>query len=120
MGDVSHVWAGTPTQPGIPSTKWRSSAAGNLVQKGLAVIAGDDPDIMEAAKKEAFEAGGTSLGLNASLPTKQSANPYQAHNRTFRYFFVGKIAFAKHTCRLIVLPSGFGTMDKFFGSMTLI
>src|SRR5690606_29422917 len=38
----------------------------------------------------------------------------------FRYFFVRKVMFVKYAGAFICFPGGFGTMDEFFESMTLI
>jgi predicted Rossmann-fold nucleotide-binding protein len=51
---------------------------------------------------------------------EQRANPYQTHALSFRYFFVRKVMFIKYACGVIVFPGGFGTMDEFFESMTLL
>lgn len=91
-----------------------------LAENGYGVLTGGGGGIMEAAHKGAFEAGGETVGLNIVLPHEQRPNPYQTRSLNFRYFFIRKVNFLKYTIGAFVFPGGFGTMDEFFESITLV
>ena len=91
-----------------------------LAESGYGVLTGGGGGIMEAAHKGAFNAGGETVGLNIVLPHEQRPNPYQTKSLDFRYFFIRKVNFLKYTVGVFIFPGGFGTMDEFFESITLV
>ena len=114
------VFGSARTPPDDRYYKLAVECGAKLVEKQFAVITGGGPGIMEAANKGAAEAGGTSVGLNIALPMEQMPNPYQNVELDFRYFFIRKVMFVKYARGFVIFPGGFGTMDEFFESLTLM
>jgi hypothetical protein len=94
--------------------------------KGLdekfALVTGGGPGIMEAGNRGAKDAKMPSIGLNIELPFEQSPNPYISKelNLNFNYFFIRKYWFLYQAKALVAFPGGYGTLDEFFETLTLI
>lgn len=95
-------------------------AAYQSAKEGCQIITGAGAGIMEAANKGAHQARGLSIGLNILIPEKQTPNQYINHLLEFRYFFVRKVMFAKHSHAFVVFPGGFGTLDELFEVLSLV
>ena len=91
-----------------------------MSRKGLTILTGGGPGIMEAANRGAFENGGRSVGCNIVLPAEQKHSPYMHKWVTIKYFFVRKVLLVKYSYGFVVMPGGVGTMDEFFETLTLI
>ena len=91
-----------------------------IASTGFTTMTGGGPGIMEAANRGAFENGGASIGLNIKLPFEQHFNPYLTASVTFEHFFIRKVLLVKYSYAFIILPGGFGTMDEFFETLTLV
>ncbi len=91
-----------------------------IAEVGFTTMTGGGPGIMEAANRGAYENGGMSVGCNIKLPFEQKANKYVNKSITFDHFFERKTLLIKYSYAFICMPGGFGTMDEFFETLTLI
>ena len=120
MGPAVSVFGSSRVREGHPLYEQARDLGSRLAMNKYTVITGGGPGIMEAANRGAAEAGGTSVGLNIDLPMQQKRNPYLTTLLNFRYFFVRKVSFLKYAKAFVIFPGGFGTLDEFFESSTLI
>jgi uncharacterized protein (TIGR00730 family) len=91
-----------------------------IADLGFTTMTGGGPGIMEAANRGAYENGGTSVGVNIKLPFEQHINPYVHKSITINYFFIRKVLLVKYSYAFIIMPGGFGTMDEYFETLTLV
>lgn len=103
-----------------PYYEFARKAAGEYAKLGFTIMTGGGPGLMEAANRGAKEAGGKSVGCNIKLPIDQNLNSYLDKWVQVKHFFVRKILLVKYSFAFIVMPGGFGTMDEYFESLTLM
>src|SRR3954447_10643039 len=120
IGPAVSIFGSARTRPDDPYFKAAEETARLLAKARFGVITGGGPGIMEAANKGAFEAGGVSVGANINLPQEQEANRYQSISLDFHYFYARKVMFVKYAAAFLCFPGGYGTLDEFFETVTLI
>lgn len=102
--------------------QYASLTAKALDYRDYLVVTGGGPGVMEAGNRGAADVGAPSIGLNIVLPHEQAPNlfvtPELAFN--FHYFATRKIHFLLRARVVAIFPGGFGTLDEFFETLTLI
>lgn len=120
IGPAVTIFGSARTRSGDKYYKLAEESAFLLAKEGYAIITGAGPGIMEAANKGAKKAGVVSIGLNIQVPVMQKPNRFITKLIEFRYFFCRKVMFLKYAKASVIFPGGFGTMDEFFETITLI
>ncbi|MEQ1769303.1 MAG: LOG family protein [Devosia sp.] len=93
-----------------------------LGYRDYVVVTGGGPGVMEAGNRGADDIGAPSVGLNIVLPHEQAPNIYITPELcfNFHYFATRKIHFLLRARAVAIFPGGFGTLDEFFETLTLI
>ena len=102
--------------------RYASETSRALGFRDYVVVTGGGPGVMEAGNRGASEVGAPSIGLNIVLPHEQAPNTYVTPELcfNFHYFATRKIHFLMRARAVAVFPGGFGTLDEFFETLTLI
>lgn len=120
LGPAVSVFGSARVEPNDPIYHAAQRMGTAIAERGIAVITGGGPGVMEAANHGAALAGGKSVGLGIELPHEQGINQWVNLGMSFRYFFVRKTMFVKYSSGVIICPGGFGTLDEMFELLTLV
>ena len=102
--------------------QYASLTSETLDHKDFVVVTGGGPGVMEAGNRGAADVGAPSIGFNIVLPHEQAPNVYVTPELcfNFHYFATRKIHFLLRARAVAIFPGGFGTLDEFFETLTLI
>lgn len=93
-----------------------------LDYRDYVIVTGGGPGVMEAGNRGAHDIGAPSIGMNIVLPHEQAPNIYVTPELSFNfhYFATRKIHLVLRSRAVAIFPGGFGTLDEFFETLTLI
>ena len=123
LGDIRpavSIFGSARVPEGHPEYELVRTIARRLGARGMTIITGGGPGLMEAANRGARDAGARSVGLRIELPFEQGMNGYVDHGLNFHYFFARKMMFVRYADAWVTFPGGFGTLDELFETLTLI
>ena len=102
--------------------QYASLTAKAVDYKDYVIVTGGGPGIMEAGNRGAHDVGAPSIGMNIVLPHEQAPNIYVTPDLcfNFHYFATRKIHLILRAKAVAIFPGGFGTLDEFFETLTLI
>jgi uncharacterized protein (TIGR00730 family) len=120
LGPAVSIFGSARTHSDDPMYGHARDLAARLARKGITIITGGGPGIMEAANRGAKDVGGVSVGLGIELPHEQRINEYANIAINFRYFFARKLMFVKYAQAFVIFPGGYGTFDELFESLVLV
>lgn len=120
IGPAVSIFGSARSKPDSWEYREARRLAQQLAARGITVVTGGGPGVMEAGNLGAQEEPGQSVGLNIELPREQLANPYLDIDLDFRYFFTRKFLLIRYAIGFAIFPGGFGTVDELFELLTLV
>lgn len=105
LGPAVTIFGSARTPKTDPLYKAARAVGRKIAQRGVAVITGGGPGIMEAANRGAASVNGKSVGLGIELPHEHGLNKYVNLGMDFRYFFVRKTMFVKYSSGASYFPA---------------
>ncbi|MNJ95561.1 LOG family protein ORF6 in fasciation locus [compost metagenome] len=120
IGPCITIFGSARFRDGHPYYEFTRKAAAEFAKLGFTILTGGGPGLMEAANRGAKDVYGRSVGCNIQLPREQETNSYLDKWVYIRHFFVRKVLLVKYSFAFVVMPGGYGTLDEFFESLTLI
>ncbi len=122
IGPSVTIFGSARLSPDHPYYKLGETIGRKISEKGIGVITGGGPGLMEAANKGAQVGGSPSCGVAVDLPFEDDANPFvdKKYLLKLRYFFIRKVLFIRYAQAYVFLPGGLGTLDELFEAMTLM
>lgn len=117
------IFGGARVKEGSKAYSDAREIARAISEKGVSIITGGGPGVMEAGNRGCMDAGeirGRSIGLNIRLPFEQKSNPFQDIELHFDQFASRKVMFARTSMAYVVCAGGVGTLDELFEILTLM
>lgn len=120
---IVSVFGGKGAYEGGKYAQWAEQFAAECAKKGMSIVTGGGPGIMEAANCGAFNAAKdkkrSTLGIGVSGVDLNFYNEC-APMVNVDYFFVRKWLLTHYACAFVLFPGGIGTVDEFFEVLNLM
>ena len=100
--------------------RMQKNLLGELVKRGHSIITGGGGGIMRAGNIGAYNADGSSIGLNIKLPMEQKINRCLTGTLEFKHLTIRKMILCISSELYVYFPGGFGTFDELSEVLELI
>lgn len=120
---IVSVFGGSKMAQDHPYAAQAHKLAEMLMSKGISVITGGGPGIMEAANCGAFkqkDRKARSVGITVHGLAAEQQNPCADDHIATHYFFARKFLLTYRSTAFAIFPGGYGTADELFQVLTLM